>query len=430
MLFGNLFQQLYNMADSMVVGKFVSKEALAAVGSVGSLSFMILGFVSGMCIGFCVPVSRFLGAKNDEMIRSCWFHIMGISLAVTLILTVLMHFITRPLLHLMKTPDNIIADADIYIRIIVYGLIATVFYNIQACVMRALGDSRTPLYFLIISAVLNVALDLVFVLMCGFGVSGTAYATIIAQGISGILCFFYMRRRFPVLRLTRADFRFDKHTARLLLGNSLPMAFQFSITAIGAIILQSAVNALGSDAVAAITASNKVSLIMLQPLETVGITMATYCSQNLGAQKPKRIFQGVLTGAKINLIYAVAAGLTLFFFGAHISALFIKGDEFPALLPNIKMFLRFNGLLCPLLATLFIFRNAIQGLGYGALATLAGVFELAARAGMAFAVAAFGFGAICFASPSAWAAALVFLVPAYLTVRAHVRREVPETGED
>ena len=293
LLIGNLFQQFYNMVDSIIVGKFIGKDALAAVGSTGSLNFLIIGFVLGMCSGFCIPVAQYFGEGDEARVRGCVANAVYLSAAITVVLTAATMLGTRPLLELMQTPGNIIDDAYAYIVVIFAGIFATVLYNLLAGILRALGDSRTPLYFLILSSVLNVGMDLLFILYFNAGVAGAAYATVIAQLVSGVCCLVYMIKRYPILRMKKENLRPNRHLTGRLLYIGLPMAGQFSITAVGSTIIQSAVNSLGSGVVAAVTAAGKVQIMLCQPMETMGITMATYCGQNYGAGEVGRIREGM-----------------------------------------------------------------------------------------------------------------------------------------
>ena len=426
LLVGNLFQQLYNMADSIIVGQYVGVQAFAAVGAVGSFSFLIVGFVLGMCSGFCIPVAQYFGAGDYENLRKCVAHILWLSVVLSAVITVLTMIFTRPLLTLIQTPEDIFEDAYRYI-IIIFGGISTVFlYNILASLLRALGDSKTPLYFLMIAATINVGLDLLFVAVMHMGVAGTAIATIIAQTLSGISCLVFVIKKFPILHVKKSDFKFNIHMTSRLLSNGLPMALQFSITAVGAIILQSAVNTLGSDVVAAISAAGKVQAFASLPMETLGIAMATYCSQNLGAQKIKRVKQGVNSSLIASLVLCLCMGLIMVFFGTEISKIFIVSES-PVIFDRIRQYLFSCSIFYPVLGVLFIYRNSIQGLGHGFTAMIAGIFELVARSvvGLCF-VGTYGYAAACFSNPAAWLAADLLLIPAYYVIITRLVRTVPD----
>lgn len=410
---GNIFQQFYNMADTIIVGRFIGVDALAAVGTTGSLNFLIIGFVLGICSGFCIPVAQYFGAGKEKTMRQCIANALYLSVIVTILFTAVTLLTTKTVLRVMNTPEDILDQAYSYIIIIFAGIGGTMFYNILAGILRALGDSKTPLYFLIIASITNIVLDIVFIVVFKSGVAGAAYATVISQIFSGVLCFLYIKKKFPILKIQKDEFTFDKDLQLQLLKIGLPMALQFSITAVGSIILQSAVNSLGSAIVAAITAAGKIQLIVTQPMETLGVTMATYCGQNMGAGKYDRIKEGVKKSIVMSIIYCIFAWALMTFLGSKAALLFIDGSE-TAIISNISTFLKINSIFYPVLGILFILRNSIQGLGYGFSAMMGGLFELVARSLVAFClVGAFGFNAVCFANPAAWLAADILLIPMY-----------------
>ncbi len=426
-LCGNLFQQLYNMADGIIVGQCIGTEAFAAVGATGSMSFLIIGFILGCSSGFCIPVSQCFGAGDSDSMRRCVANIVWLGLAVSAAVTTLMMFTTRGMLVLMDTPEDIFRESFLYIYIIFAGIPACMFYNVQAGLMRAVGDSRSPLYFLIISCAVNVVLDLVFIAGLGMGVEGAALATIISQLLSGILCFLWILRKFPMLHPHGADWKPNLTAMKRLITIALPMGFQFSITAIGAVILQSAVNTLGSDIIASISASSKIQNIVFAPMETLGLTMATYCGQNLGAGRIDRIRSGMRRCVMASLVLSVICCLFVTFGSRYVALLYIKPYE-TAILENITYYLRICGIFYPPLALIFVFRNAIQGMGYSVPAMAAGLFELAARAIVALGfVRSVGFTAAAIANPMAWIAADIFLIPMYLyVIRKFMKYPPPE----
>lgn len=431
LIIGNLFQQFYNLVDMIVVGQYVGVGAVAAVGATGSLGFLVLGFVLGMCSGLCIPISNSFGAGDYSAMRRYVFNAVYVAAAMGVLVTSLTVIFCPQILQLMKTPADIYADSKMYITIIFSGIPATILYNILSGILRALGDSKTPLYFLIIAALLNVALDLTFVLALNAGVMGVAVATVISQAVSGILCLIYIIKKFPILRpeKDKDEVRFKSNTCLRLLGTALPMALQFSITALGALVLQSAVNTLGSGTVAAVTASGKVSMLVTQPMETLGITMATYCSQNLGAGKISRIREGVLKSSILAAGYCVVALLIIRYAGVYISHLFINSKE-TEIFDMIKQFTRINSYFYIFLSMVFIYRNALQGMGHGVIAMAAGLFEMVARMAMAFIfVIPYGFIAVCFAHPAAWIAADILLFPVYFITMRSMKKKFPEVAE-
>ncbi len=416
LMLGNLFQQFYNMADTIIVGKFVGKTALSAVGSVGSLNFLIIGSVLGLCTGFAIPIAKSFGAEDYTLLKKYVSNILYISVGLGVIITLASFFATNTFLKVLNTPDDIYKDAYDYISIIFLGIGATMLYNLLACMIRALGDSKTPLYFLIFSSFLNIGLDLLLIIVFKMGVTGAAVATVAAQAISGFLCLILIKKRFPLLRRDKETRGIDKACIKELFRNGLPMALQFSITAVGSVMLQSCVNELGSDAIAAMTIGGKTQLIIVLPAETIGMTMATYCGQNIGAKKIGRIKEGVIQSSLLAVGYSVAAFFIANYLGSYISLLFIDKSE-TAVIALSQQFLHLNSLFYPFLTLIFIFRNSLQGLGYSLTAMSAGIFELVARGGVGFGfVRKFGFNAVCFANPTAWIAADILLIPAYIFV--------------
>ena len=420
---GNLFQQFYNMVDSMIVGRFVGTSALSAVGSVGSLNFLVIGSIIGLCAGFTIPVSQCFGAGDSARMRKFIANLIYLSAAIGAAVTALTYFGARGLLHLMHTPADIFDDAYIYISVIFLGIPAVILYNSAASLMRAVGDSRSPLYFLLLSSAVNIGLDLLFVLRMQWGVMGVAVATDIAQGLSGLLGLWHIRRHFPILRLRREDLAPNRDCCGKLLYAGLPMALQFSITAIGSVMLQTCVNELGSQTIAAITIAGKTQLMIVLPAETIGLTMATYCGQNLGAQRIDRVRAGVRSALGIAFVYAVVGFCINRFFAKYMLLLFVRASEAEVLQLGVR-FLYTASWFYPILVVIFVLRNALQGLGFSIPAMAAGVFELAARGIMGFVfVRRFGFDAACFANPVAWCSANVLLIPVYAVVLHRLRTD-------
>lgn len=416
LMLGNLFQQFYNMADIIIVGQFVGKTALSAVGSVGSLNFLVIGSVIGLCTGFTVPVAQRFGAQDYKSLKKYVANIIYVTIALAIVITSLAVCLTHPLLRLLNTPAEIYEDAYNYIVIIFAGIGATMLYNILASLVRALGDSKTPLYFLIFSSVLNIALDVLLITQFNMGVRGAAVATIFSQGVSGVLCLFYVKKKFPVLHITKETRQLDFNCIRNLIKNGIPLALQFSITAIGSVMLQSCVNGLGADAIAAVTIGGKTQLMIVLPSETIGATMTVFCGQNLGAGKIDRIKKGVGRGAVLAGCYTIVGFLVARYLGPYISLLFISGGE-AGIIGLAQQYINVGSYFYLILSLLFVFRNSIQGLGYSAVAMFAGVFELVARAIMGFGfVNTLGYSAACIANPVAWVAADIFLIPAFVVI--------------
>lgn len=412
-LFGFLFQQFYNIVDTAIVGKFLGKEALAAVGATGSINFLVIGFCMGVCNGFAIPIAQKFGAKDFSLMRKFVMSAAYLSIIFSVVLTVLTVVFCRPLLVLMRTPENIIDGAAGYIGVIFAGIPVIFLYNLTAGVIRSLGDSKTPLYFLILASILNIVLDIVFITVFFWGVVGAAVATVISQGVSGFLCLFYMGKKFEVLRMTKDDRKINSHLFPILCGQGVPMGLQYSITAIGSVILQASVNTLGSDAVASVTAGSKLGMFFVSPYDALGTTMSTWGGQNAGARKYPRLKQGLFVSCVIGFVYSIIAVLIMILFGNTLSRIFINANE-TLVLAQSHQFLILNSAFYFPLALVNIVRFLIQGMGFSRFAILAGVFEMVARTlvGMIF-VPIFGYSAACLASPAAWIFADCFLIPAF-----------------
>lgn len=407
LLLGNIFQQFYSMVDTVIVGKFLGTKALAAVGTTGPLNFLVLGFATGITSGFAVLVAQRFGAGDERGMKKAVAAAIELAAFFTVLLTFLATFGAKDLLHLINTPEDIIQSAYDYIVVIFAGMFTMILYNLLACFLRAMGDSKTPLYFLIISSVLNVILDLVFILNLQMGVAGAAWATVVSQGVSGVLCFVYMMRKYPVMHLNKRDFTADRWMYGKHLFIGLPMAFQFSITAIGTVILQGALNLFGSTTIAAFTAACKVEQLVSQPAGTFGVTMANYAGQNLGADRVDRIREGVIKCTILTLLFAAMASLILIFFGEPLTKLFIDGNQ-QEVIDTAMIYLRICAMFFPFLNMIFVYRNMLQGVGKSLMPLMAGVFELIARGVTAFTLpGVIGFTGICLAGPFAWMAAAI-----------------------
>lgn len=418
LVFGLLFQQLYNMVDTLVVGRFLGVEALAGVGSTGSVNFLVLGLCNGICAGFAIPVAQKFGEKDFDGLRRYVGNILWLGVAIAALVTAVTTWLCRDILIWMDTPEETFDYAFQYIRIIFLAIPATMLYNLLSGICRSLGDSKTPLFFLIFSSCLNVVLDVVFIVSVGLGVAGAAWATLLSQLLSGLLCLGYMAARFPILRLRREELRPRWDYARKLLAMGLPMGFQYSITAIGSILLQTAVNGLGAVAMASVTTGNKVVALCCCPFEAIGTTTATFAGQNLGAGKPERVHQGVKACATLGLAYCAGIFLVVYFFGASLTQIFLdEGDAqaIAAIVPMSRQFMLANVGAYVGLLFVNLLRFTIQGLGFSNLAVVAGAMEMLARGlfGLGL-VPRLGFTAVCFANPAAWLMADIFLFPAYV----------------
>ena len=416
LLLGNLLQQTYSLMDAAIVGKYLGINALASVGASTSVVFLILGFCTGCCSGFSIPVAQKFGARDYVTMRrfiSVSLKISGVmSVALAIITSLLCAFILRT----MQTPENIFDGAYIYLLITFIGIPCTFYYNLLSGIIRALGDSKTPFWFLLLSAVLNIILDLFCIIVLGWGVAGAAIATVFSQGVSSVLCYIYMNRKYEILKTTPSERRFRSDIARQLLGIGVPMGLQFSITAIGSIMLQSSNNALGTACVAAFTAAMRIKMFFMCALDSLGIAMATYSGQNYGAGKPVRIWQGIKSSYVMMMVYVAAINIVIWCFAEKFALLFIDPSE-TEVIKDTALFLHINLSFFPLLGSLIILRYTIQGAGYTKLAMFSGVSEMIARIMVSFVVVPlFGYLGVCYGDPTAWLFANLFLTPAFIYV--------------
>lgn len=424
LFFGFLFQQFYSLVDTVIVGRFLGKDNLAAVGATGSINFLVIGFCMGVCSGFAIPVSHKFGAGDYPGMRRYVANCAWLAMAFAAVLTVLTTMFCRQILVVMQTPENIIDRSYQYIWVIFLGIPATFLYNMTSGVIRALGDSRTPVIFLVMSSFLNVGLDLFFILNLHMGVQGAAWATVISQGVSGACCLLFMWKKFELLRIRKEEWAPDRHMMWILCGMGVPMGLQYSVTAIGSVILQSATNTLGSDAVAAVTASSRISGFLACPFDALGSTMATYGGQNVGAGRLDRIGKGMKSCIILGAGYAVIALLVSIFLGRPLAMLFLDAAEV-SIIGNVQMLLVFNTSFYMLLALVNIIRFLIQGMGFPTFAILAGVFEMIARAITGFLlVPLIGFTGVALGNPIAWLFADIFLIPAYLHVHKTLKKRL------
>ena len=389
---------------------------MASVGASTSVVFLILGFCTGCCSGFSIPVAQKFGARDYVTMRrfiSVSLKISGVmSVALAIITSLLCAFILRT----MQTPENIFDGAYTYLLITFIGIPSIFFYNLLSGIIRALGDSKTPFWFLLLSSVLNIILDLFCIIVLGWGVAGAAIATVFSQGVSSVLCYIYMNRKYEILKTTPSERRFRSDIARQLLGIGVPMGLQFSITAIGSIMLQSANNALGTACVAAFTAAMRIKMFFMCALDSLGIAMATYSGQNYGAGKPVRIWQGIKSSYVMMMVYVAAINIIIWCFAEKFALLFIDPSE-TEVIKDTALFLHINLSFFPLLGSLIILRYTIQGAGYTKLAMFSGVSEMIARIMVSLVVVPlFGYLGVCYGDPTAWLFANLFLTPAFIYV--------------
>lgn len=412
-LAGNIFQQFYNVVDSVIVGQFLGVNALAAVGSTGSVVFLVWGLVTGLTSGFSVILAQQFGAGDKKGLcryegASVWLcGVIGILMTVILMLGL------NPILRLMNTPDEIFGETRAYLGVLFAGILITFAYNMLAGMLRALGDSKTPLLFLVIASILNIVLDIVFILYCNTGVAGAAYATLIAQAVSALLCVRHIAKKYEILKISRQDIHCSVSSAKKLLNVGIPMGLQFSITAIGTMIVQAALNGLGPVYIAGFSAAGKIENIATQPFPSLGVAMATYTGQNMGARRFDRVKKGVSAGFAICMVCSVITGAAVYLFGPYMMKIFASGESGQMIEYGVE-YLKISAWFYPPLSLIFLYRNTLQGLGDGLVPMLGGVFELAARFGAILVLAEpFGYTGICFSDPAAWVMALIPLVPVY-----------------
>ena len=423
MFLGLLFQQFYSMVDTLIVGKFLGVNPLAGVGSTTSLNFMVLGFCMGVCNGFAIPVAQMFGAKEEHRLRRYVTNGAWLCIVFSIVMTLVVVAVCRPVLVLMQTPEEIFEYAYVYIVIVFWGIPCTFLYNIMAAIIRSLGDSKTPVIFLAISSGINIVLDLVFVLVFGMGVEGPAIATVLAQGVSGIICLWYMYRKFPVLHASREEWRPEFSYMGKLCYIGIPMGLQYSVTAIGTLVLQAAVNGLGAAVVAGVTAGQKINAFIQCPLEALGQTMAPYAGQNMGAEKYDRIGKGLKSAVGMGFAVSVLCFVLAIFFGKQLTMLFVDASETTIISYSYQFLLYCTGGYC-LLTLVNTVRFTIQGMGFSVFAILSGIMEMIARILAATVVVQMiGFAGTCLAHPMAWLFADVFLIPAFFWCRKKVAKQ-------
>lgn len=424
LLFGLFFQQLYNFVDTAIVGRFLGAHALAAVGSTGCINFLILGFCMGMCAGFAIPIAQAFGAHDETELRRFVGNAIYVCAALSVVLAVATSLLCPWMLRALNTPEDIIADATAYIQPIFMALPVTVLYNMSSGVLRSLGDSKTPVYFVATAAVINIILDIVFILYFNMGVRGAAIATIISQLFSGVGCLIVMKKRFPILQLSQDDLRFRPDLAKRLLGMGIPMGLQFSITAIGSVVIQTAINGLGTVAVASVAAASKLCNLFYCVIDALSTTMATFSGQNVGARKVYRIHEGLKTATIIGGVYSVIVFLVAWLFGPALLTLFVSAAETEVIALG-HQYLLFNTVPYFFLLMVNLLRFSIQGMGFTRAAMFAGVAEMIARTLVAVVlVPLMGFPGACCANPVAWIAADLFLFPCYLHVSKRLAQQL------
>lgn len=426
LILGYILQQMYLVIDAAIVGRWIGVGALAAVGASSSIMFLVMGFCNGACAGFAIPVAQSFGAKDYSKMRLYVANAVRISAVMATVVTLLSLMFCRRILQMVNTPADIFHDAYIFLMLQFAAIPLTFGFNLFSGQIRALGNSRQPFFFLITSAVVNVLLDVVLILGCGLGVAGAGIATWLSQALSVILCLWYIRKHMQLLIPKGDERRFDNKRTSILLNNGVPMGLQFSITGIGIIMLQSANNALGTTCVAAFTASMRIKYLFTCVFENIGVAMATYCGQNLGARRMDRVTKGVKDAIKLMLIYFVFTFALIYPFADWMMRLFVDSGE-AEVVGRAAQFMRIANYFYPALGFLTILRYSIQGLGFSNLSMLSGVMEMIARCGVSlWLVPALAWTGVCLGDPVAWIMADLFLIPAFLWVQQRLRKQTKE----
>lgn len=418
MMLGNLFQQLYNMADTLIVGRTIGAHALAAIGCTGSIIWLIIGLAQTITYGFSLITAQHFGAHDAVGVRRSFATSLIISMGLSLVLTLISVPMTKTILQWMHTPSEILEDAYRYLVVIFAGIVASVLFNLFFNMIRALGDGKTPLLFLGITCLLNIILDFVFVLCFGMGVMGAGLATVISQAVSSVLCIIYIKRKIPSLQLQKTDWRITLQDVKIHLKTGLPVGFQNSIIAIGGLVLQIAFNGLGEQAVTAYTVQAKIGSFATLPLNAFGASMATYAAQNYGARDIERIRRGVRQCMAITMPLAVLLSVVIILAGRPLAWIFL-GDGEEAAFALVQKYLR---MVCPFyfgLQALVIYRGVLQGFGKGLVPTITGIVELVGRfVGAMILAKIYGFTGACIAEPAAWlGGAIPVVISYYCTMR-------------
>jgi len=423
LVMGYILQQMYLIIDAAIVGRWIGVDALAAVGASTSIMFLIMGFCNGACAGFAIPVAQSFGAKDYSLMRSYVSNALRIAIVIAVVLTFLTSIMAHRILMLVNTPSDIAHDAYVFLLLNFLAIPFTIGFNTLSGFIRALGNSKEPFYFLIASSFLNILLDVLLILIIGLGVEGAGIATLLSQAFATLLCWNYIKKKMKLLIPCGKERRYNDHLVGRLLNNGIPMGLQFSITGIGFIMLQSANNALGTTCVASFTAAMRIKYLFICVFENIGVAMATYCGQNIGAHLVDRIALGVRSAVKIMLAYFALTVVLILPFADYMMMLFVDKGE-ATIIANAAQFMRIACYFYPVLGLLVILRYSLQGLGYSNLSMLSGVMEMIARSGVSlWMVPACGWLGVCFGDPVAWLSANVFLIPTFLIIYRRLKRK-------
>ena len=426
LILGYILQQMYLIIDTVIVGRWIGVNALAAVGASTSIMFLIMGFCNGSCAGFAIPVAQAFGAKDFLKMRTYVSNSYRIAATFAVVITLLSCIFCKKILHLVNTPLEVFDDAYIFLMLQFAAIPFTIAYNLLAGQIRALGNSKQPFYFLITASVVNIILDVILILGIGLGVEGAGIATLLSQAFSVGLCVWFIKKKMQILIPQGEERHYDNKKISILLNNGVPMGLQFSITGIGIIMLQSANNALGITCVAAFIAAMRIKYLFTCVFENIGVAMATYCGQNLGAQKMERISQGVRAAIKMMVIFFVFSFIVITPFADDMMTLFVDKGE-AEVVTYAAQFMRIACYFYPCLGLLTIFRYSIQGLGYSNLSMMSGVMEMIARCGVSlWLVPAFAWTGVCYGDPVAWVMADMFLLPAFWWLFRHLKKRTAQ----
>ena len=424
LILGYILQQMYLIIDTVIVGRWIGVNALAAIGASTSIMFLIMGFCNGSCAGFAIPVAQAFGAKDFRKMRTYVSNSYRIAITFAVVITLLSCLFCKKILHLVNTPLEVFDDAYIFLMLQFAAIPFTIGYNLLAGQIRALGNSKQPFYFLITASVVNILLDVLLILILGLGVEGAGIATLLSQAFSVCLCIRFIKKKMQILIPQGEERDFDNKKISILLNNGVPMGLQFSITGIGIIMLQSANNALGITCVAAFIAAMRIKYLFTCVFENIGVAMATYCGQNLGAKKMERISQGVRAAIKMMLIFFVFSFIVITPFADDMMTLFVDKGE-AEVVTYAAEFMRIACYFYPCLGLLTIFRYSIQGLGYSNLSMMSGVMEMIARCSVSlWLVPAFMWTGVCYGDPVAWVMADMFLLPAFWWLFKHLKKRI------
>ncbi|MDR3185804.1 MAG: MATE family efflux transporter [Christensenellaceae bacterium] len=415
-LVGNVFQQLYSMVDAIIVGQTISPLALGGIGATGSISFLIISFTMGLTAGFSVHTAQRFGAKDFEGVRRSIAHGIILAFVFALFLTILSVYLARPMLQVMKTSVDLVDYAYDYVIVIFAGMIATMFYNLFSNILRAIGDSVTPLVFLIVASILNIGLDFLFILKFNMGVAGAGYATVISQVVAASCCIVYTFIRYPMFRICSKHFLLDSKTFHSELTLGIPMALQFSLISIGLLFVQVAINSLGNDHVIAFTAAVKIDTLAAQFMLSVGLSLAVFTGQNFGAKRFDRIQAGIRSGVFLSVIGAIIFGTLVITLSKPLTMLFV-GDSYERIYELSGIYLKVNGSFYFVLGLLGVFRNVLQGISRSMLVLVAGGIELLSRTVFSFiSLEYFGYTGICFCAVITWVLTTIYLIITYFFV--------------